>query len=401
MPAAAPLQVLIFRHPDDRELTAFEGAIIAGIQGGKDVGPYLAAGEDFGIQTKIFDAPPPMGPDQTLDSFGHTFVAVLVDEAFLTRMPDALWDWLANAWQHIDASRGRHGIIVLTMEERQVRRVTAKRATLGNLQMRPAHTYGETAIRPAMVALLVMHKCRELLAAGLPHVGVAGKPVGFLRLFISHAKVDGLPLAQALHHLIHTTPWLDGYYDVDDLPEGNNWQRELERGVGSSVIIMLRTNLYEERHWCQREVIWADEYATPAVLVDARTGMNYPAATLPFDRVPVVRIPDGNLLRILNVALREGLRFLHFVGRVEQMKTDGELPDPVELKVFSFPPSMPALLRACRSFTNAAGIPKIILYPDPVFRTGHFEAALALVGASAPAGVRLVTPNTLAATAAP
>ena len=69
---------------------------------------------------------------------------------------------------------------------------------------------------------------------------------------------------------------------------------------------------YNSHHWCQQEVLWADEYATPAVLVEARTNLNHPAGTLPFDRVPTVRIPDGNLLRILFLALREGLRFLYF-----------------------------------------------------------------------------------------
>jgi hypothetical protein len=130
---------------------------------------------------------------------------------------------------------------------------------------------------------------------------------------------------------------------VDDLPAGCDWQRELERGVGSSLIVMLRTEGYDGRPWCQQKVLWADEYATPAVLVDARTGLNHPASVLPFDRVPTVRIPDGNLVRILFLAIREGLRFLHFMRRVEQMKQSGSLPSPVELRVFSFAPSMSAL----------------------------------------------------------
>lgn len=78
---------------------------------------------------------------------------------------------------------------------------------------------------------------------------------------------------------------------------------------------MLRTEVYEGRYWCKQEVLWADEYATPAVLVEARTGLDHPAGGLPFDRVPSVRIPDGNLLRILFLALREGLRFLLFMRR--------------------------------------------------------------------------------------
>jgi hypothetical protein len=286
------------------------------------------------------------------------------------------------------------------MEERQAVAVAGKRAALGTLQMRSIQAFGERAIRPAMLALLMLHECRLLLSPAAPLPTAGGQPPGHLRLFISHAKIDGLPLAQALRHQIKSIGWLSSFYDAEDLPAGCNWQHELERGVGSSLIIMLRTEVYDSRYWCQQEVRWADEYATPAVLVDARTGLNHPAGALPFDRVPMVRIPDGNLMRILFVALREGLRFLLFMRQVEEMKRTGELPNQVELRVFSFAPSMPALLRACRSLATATAppeVPRIILYPDEPLRAGVFEAAQALVAAYAP-GARLVTPNTLAAT---
>src|SRR5262249_31999875 len=155
-----------------------------------------------------------------------------------------------------------------------------------------------------------------------------------------------------------------------------------ERGVGSSLIVILRTEAYDGRPWCQQEVLWADEYATPAVLVDARTSLTHSAGTLPLDRVPSVRIPDGNLTRILLLALREGLRFLLFKRRVEEMKRDGVLSSGIELRVFSFPPSMSALLRACQSIMKSKKSEKangLIFYPDPPLRSGHFEAAQALV----------------------
>jgi hypothetical protein len=209
-----------------------------------------------------------------------------------------------------------------------------------------------------------------------------------------------LPLAHALKHQIEVLGWLQDFYDVDDIPAGSDWQKELESGVGSSLIVILRTEAYDSRPWCQQEVLWADEYATPAVQVDARVNLNHPAGVLPLDRIPTVRIPDGNLLRILFLALREGLRFLYFARRVEQMKLDGDLPSPVELRVFAFQPSMSALMRACRSLekSKAPGTtPRIILYPDPTFRSGVYEAACALVATYSP-NFRLVTPQTLAAT---
>ena len=399
MPTAAPLQLLLFRHTEDRDALPYEEAIVRAFQGGKEVGGYLATGEDLGIQLEVFSTAPALDAAQVLSSFCHTVTVVLVDRALLERTDGALWDWLAECWVTTSTSKGRHAMLVVPMDERIGHQFSTMRPGLGTLQLLQAYDFGERAIRPAMFALRLLHECRVLLAAALPPT--PGQKPGYLRLFISHAKMDGLPLAHALKHQIEALGWLQDFYDVDDLPGGCDWQKELERGVGSSLIVILRTEVYDSRPWCQQEVLWADEYATPAVLVDARIGLNHPAGVLPFDRVPTVRIPDGNLVRILFLALREGLRFLHFMRRVEQMKQSGILPSPVELRVFSFPPSMSALLRACRSLADSKetpSTPRLILHPDPTLRAGFYEASQTLVAEYAPPDTRLVTPNTLAAT---
>lgn len=399
MPTLAPLQLLLFRHTDDDDVVPYQEAILRAFQGGKEVRNYLATGEDLGIQTEIFSGVPALAAAGTLDSFCHTLTVVLVDLALLAKGDDALWDWLAECWRLTNASNGRHAMLAIPMDERVGTSLSAKRPGLSSLQLLQVHDLGERAIRHAMLSLRLLHECRILLAEALPKV--PGVKPGHLQIFISHAKMDGLPLARALKHQIDELKWLPKFYDADDLPAGCDWQKELERGVGFSLIVMLRTEEYDNRYWCQQEVLWADEYATPAVLVDARTGLNHPAGVLPLDRIPTVRIPDGNLVRILFLALREGLRFLHFMRRVEQMKQSGSLPTPVELRVFSFQPSMAALLRACRLLTDSKEpptTPRLILYPDPPFRAGVYEAAEALVAAHGPSGTRLVTPNTLSAT---
>lgn len=48
-----------------------------------------------------------------------------------------------------------------------------------------------------------------------------------LKLFIGHAKMDGLPLARALKYQIDELRWLPKFYDADDLPPGCDWQAEL------------------------------------------------------------------------------------------------------------------------------------------------------------------------------
>nr|WP_137827997.1 toll/interleukin-1 receptor domain-containing protein [Methylobacterium sp. L1A1] len=395
MSARPPFRLLIFRHQHDVDARPYEEALVNAFQGGKEAGAYIVAGADLGVQLEIFENAPPFPAETLSDDFCHTLVIVLVD-AQLLAVGDSLRHWLGSYSRHASGSGGRHRLLPLAMEERLADRF-ARLEGLEGCQVQAVQLFGERAIRPAMVALRALHEARVLLAAGMPLREGEG-PAGFLRLFISHAKLDGLPLAQALKHQIQATGWLRTFYDAEDLPPGCDWREELERGVGASLIIMLRTEVYETRHWCQQEVRWADEYATPAVLVEARVGLNHPAGTLPFDRVPTVRIPDGNLMRVLHLALREGLRFLLFARRVEELRGTGEIPKDASLRTFSFQPSMAALLRACRVLAREAE-PRYILYPDPVLGMGSYEAAHALVSAEA-AGTILATPNTLAAAVA-
>lgn len=391
MSAASILRAVIFRHPDDQDVRDFETAVACAFKGGKEPGAYVAAGADIGVQLEIFGDAPPSDADAFLDSFCHTLVIVLVDRGLLERSPNLL-SWLAQCFTHVADSGSRHGVLVLAMEER-LGSAFARTHGLGSRQVDVVQSYGERALRPSQVALRALHEARILLASAMPSEGA--DPPGFLRLFISHAKLDGLPLALSLRHHIKDIRWLQSFYDADDLPAGSEWQKELERGVGNSLIIMLRTEEYDERYWCQQEVKWADEYVTPTVLVEARTNLNHPATTLPFGRAPIVRIPDGNLMRVLFLALREGLKYLLFARRVDEMRRSRTfLPDNARLRVLSLQPSMAALLRASRQLAQEVG-PRYILYPDPPLGTGDFEAAQALVAAAAP-GVVLATPETLA-----
>ena len=127
-------------------------------------------------------------------------------------------------------------MLAIPMDERIGDQVSRRRASLGSLQLLQPSEIGERAIRPAMLALRGLHECRLLLAKAIPPIG--GRPRGYLRLFISHAKMDGLPLAQALKHQIEGLGWLEDFYDAEDLPAGCDWQQELELGVGSSLIVM-------------------------------------------------------------------------------------------------------------------------------------------------------------------
>jgi hypothetical protein len=167
MPAAAPLQILLFRHPDDAEVSRYENAVVRAFQGGKEAGEYLATGEDLGIQLELFANAPPQAAPATLDAFCHTLVVVFADQALLGKGSAALWDWLLSCWTHTDSSNGRHLMLVVAMDERPGRAFIDKRPGLEALQLLQVHSLGEHAIRPAMLSLRVVHECRVLLLSFL------------------------------------------------------------------------------------------------------------------------------------------------------------------------------------------------------------------------------------------
>jgi hypothetical protein len=167
MPASAPLQILIFRDPADVDVVPYEEAIVRSFQGGKDAAGYLATGEDLQIQLQIFPGAPPHSAAQLLDGFDHTLTLVLIDMEFLRTGDATLWDWLGDCWRHTDASAGRHAMLAVPMEERLGDQFGRKNDAVQSLQVRPVQELDERAIRPALLALRVLHECRLLLAAAV------------------------------------------------------------------------------------------------------------------------------------------------------------------------------------------------------------------------------------------
>ena len=139
-----------------------------------------------------------------LDAFCHTLVIVLIDGA-LNAGDDPLWNWIEACWGQVRASDGRHAAIGLPFDERTRDAFVKKRPGMDALQLKAAHEFGEPAIRPAMVALFALHQARLLLARGLSASVSTAEDTARLRLFISHAKMDALPLAQALRHQNQST----------------------------------------------------------------------------------------------------------------------------------------------------------------------------------------------------
>ncbi len=135
-------------------------------------------------------------------------------------------------------------------------------------------------------------------------------------LFFSHAKRDGVPLSTSIVSWIQRLHGFQFFYDTRNLDLKGDISAQLEQAVSNSVLVVLRTEVFDQRYWCQKEVFWAEKHGVPVISVDARWNLQHAPSVMAFDSSPSVRIPDGSLVRILIAALSEALRVACFRARV-------------------------------------------------------------------------------------
>lgn len=190
------------------------------------------------------------------------------------------------------------------------------------------------------------------------------------RLFLSHAKRDGVPLTTAALAWMNKLKGFSAFYDTVNLDLDGDLDAQLESAVANGIVIVFRTDVFDQRYWCQKEVLWAEFHGRPVLTVDARYQVEHAASLIGFDATPSVRIPDGNVIRIFMAALTEALRIDLFRARAQAVATGHGL----SMRMESIPrfPSLISLHAACTSLARREreeppGAPQrhVIVYPNP------------------------------------
>jgi hypothetical protein len=220
--------------------------------------------------------------------------------------------------------------------------------------------------------------CRDLAHSIAGFVdGTPGQP---LRVFISHTKrnspeeepdrVLGLvALVREVIGLTHLRP----FFDAADLQPGVPWEDELTRAAASSALLIVRTDVYASRDWCQREVLAAKRADMPVVALQALCDGEERGSFL-MDHVPSVACDRTNLddqrsaiEMALNKLVDEALKRSLWAHQRERLSSFG----------FDWLPSNapePTTLAAWLRSTSKRPAPDdrlFVLHPDPPL--GHAE----------------------------
>jgi hypothetical protein len=237
-------------------------------------------------------------------------------------------------------------------------------ATTSNLVRLGLEDLGERDLRLPFLKLYALHHALRLLTP--PSEDGSRKPV---RLFFSHAKRDGVPITTAARDWMKRLKGFESFYDTEDLNLEGDIDDQLSKAVTEAAIIVFRTEIFDQRYWCQKEVLWAEQNNRPVTTVDARWQLQHGASLIVFDTTPVVRIPDGSFVRVFAAALREAVRIELFKQRVQIHKLSLEQQRGV--KVASIPrcPSLVSLHRALRvlraELQTDPQVPAYAIYPNP------------------------------------
>ena len=199
-------------------------------------------------------------------------------------------------------------------------------------------------------------------SSAAPNVG-APEP---LTIFLSHAKRDGIEVAEAVRATIQNNGRLRAFFDDSDLPVGHAFASELERAAvtGSAAMMAIVSDAYAARPWCRKEVALARKprpdpaavrcwWIQPVLVVDAL--QSAPSRSIPeLGNATVVRWSSEGALGTVDLLLLEVL-----LGSYHRLRARRIAPKAGR-HVISWTPDLPTLLSLQRQAGEAVAE---IVYP--------------------------------------
>lgn len=210
-------------------------------------------------------------------------------------------------------------------------------------------------------------KMREVLAHDLCRMLVEQEATNAaskapIKLFISHARKDGTQQAKAIHSYVHNHTKLGTFLDIRDIYVGEDIRQKLAKQMsGDTALIVIQTDEYSNRLWCQDELHQAKTRSIPMVVVnDLNAGEE---RSFPYlGNVPSIKwrnnpsmIIDMALMQVLRVwfakKVLDELVEVHGVRNQYKCFTTGQTPELLDLVKFA------------KGIVNRGNC--MVLYPDP------------------------------------
>jgi hypothetical protein len=324
-------------------------------------------------------------PSISIESARHTTVIALVDVEMITGSP-AWKSYVTNLWEETSARPERHRLfpVAFTKGAYNLSRAIGE-ANFIRLQNEPPETAPSRLLNRLTNDLARLLTQRPTVASLERPAEPPASPTK-IRLFLSHAKLDGEKTALALRDYIQDNLALDTFFDTIDIAAGFRFKDEIESGIDNAAIAVVHTDAYASRIWCQHEIIRAKRHGRPVVVIDAIEEGE--ARSFPYiGNVPTIRWRAGEPGRteaVIGLVLREVLRAEYFQQHFEDLRGLFDVPEAVRAL-----PRAPELL-TCLALRAQTGKVPYFVYPDPPLAAQEVELLSEL-----DPNLRLTTPTFL------
>jgi CHAT domain-containing protein len=205
------------------------------------------------------------------------------------------------------------------------------------------------------------------------------------QLFVSHSKADMKATgeaAMAVHEYVVNDTTGSAFFDVNDLAAGQSLEEQIDKEVSHGVFVMMRTDAYSSRSWCQKELLVAKRHGLPTLRVDIlEKGESLGSAYA--GNGPSILWEKGNPEAVVSRAMVECLRAAHFREESKRIKELASLPaDTISL---CRPPELLDLVQGPLNI----GQSQMVIHPDP-----ELPVVIRDLLAVANPRLKLVTPTT-------
>lgn len=238
----------------------------------------------------------------------------------------------------------------------------------------------------------MMHDCARLMMNMQPiwmdnRMPEIPSPV---KLFLSHAKKDGLNATQNFKAFIEKETKLNVFFDTVDVADGYDFEKQFEEQIRNSALVVFHTDEYSAREWCRIEVLIAKRNKCPIVVVhDIKNGEKRAFPYL--GNMPTIAMQANEqqgFYEIVNLTLYQVLNNLFQLELLESIH-NGYEQDGTEFISITSPPELFNYVDILKKKVEV-GKRLVILYPEPPLGTEELRILNEI-----DAGIKFITPISL------
>lgn len=185
-----------------------------------------------------------------------------------------------------------------------------------------------------------------------------------IKLFISHAKIDGENLASEFRNFVLSTKKLKTFFDTNDIEDAGDFEKAIVNNLKNSAIVVFLSDQYSTREWCRIEVIIAKRNKSPIVVVNnlqkgERRSFPY------IGNVPTIRYQPGCFDDIIDLALFQVLNNLYLDEKLKKEIELYELSSTFKVFAIQNAPELFNYIDIKRLQKEQKTDKVLVIYPDP------------------------------------